>query len=64
MAVMHAGVVGVLDGAVDDDMVGRVTRSSCYSGLVKTKSGFDIEANVLERWQKHHKYLYVVVLCA
>lgn len=38
MAVMHAGVVGVLDGAVDDDMVGRVTRSSCYSGLVNVKS--------------------------
>lgn len=38
MAVMHVGVAVVLDGAVDDGMVGRVTRSSYYSGLVEAKS--------------------------
>ena len=35
---MHAGVVGVLEGAVDDGMVGRVSVLCCYCGLVKTKS--------------------------
>ena len=52
MAVMHAGVVGVLEGAVDDGMVGRVIRSSCYSGLVNVKSGLGYRSECVRKVAK------------